>query len=316
MKSFYSQGKLLLTGEYVVLDGAIALAVPSIYGQSLDIEKGEVGMLKWSSLDENGDLWFEVEFELKGSEIIDSRTPRNDVSDRLLEILNAAKQLNPEFLLDLKGYHITTELGFPKNWGLGTSSTLITNIASWAKVDAYKLLKMTFGGSGYDIACAKANESLTFQLIKKDNAILNQVQDESTQDIKSVYFDPAFKDHIYFVHLNQKQNSRDGIKQYRKNTSDKSSLIKKINAITQQMISCESLVEFQKLMDDHEALISEVINERPIKSSMFSDFNGSIKSLGAWGGDFVMVASKDNPTAYFESKGFTTILSYSEMVLA
>lgn len=315
MKSFYSQGKLLLTGEYVVLDGAIALAIPSIYGQSLDIEKGEVGMLKWSSLDENGDLWFEVVFELNDYEITSSLTPRNDVSKRLLQILNAAKQLNPEFLLDLKGYHITTELGFPKNWGLGTSSTLITNIAGWAKVDAYKLLKMTFGGSGYDIACAKAAKSLTFQLIKKNNEILNQVQDDSTQDIKSVDFDPAFKDHIYFVHLNQKQNSRDGIKQYRKNTSHKSSLIKTINTITQQMISCESLVEFQKLMNDHEQLISEIIKETPIKTRLFSDFSGSIKSLGAWGGDFIMVASKDNPTAYFKSKGYPTILSYSEMVL-
>ena len=33
-KDFYSNGKLLLTSEYVVLDGAIALAIPTRLGQS------------------------------------------------------------------------------------------------------------------------------------------------------------------------------------------------------------------------------------------------------------------------------------------
>ncbi|MFT4612139.1 MAG: mevalonate kinase [Glaciecola sp.] len=316
MKSFYSHGKLLLTGEYVVLDSAIALAVPSIYGQSLDIKKGEDGILKWSSLDENSDVWFEIEFVLSDQKIASSLTPRNDISDRLLQILNVAKQLNPEFLTDAKGYQISTELGFPKNWGLGTSSTLISNIASWAKVDAYSLLEATFGGSGYDIACANASGSLTFQLIKKNNEILNRVQNDSSQEIKSVNFNPSFKNDIYFVHLNKKQNSRDGIKQYRENTSDLSSTIEKVNAITQHMITCESLGGFQKLMDDHELLISEIIKETPIKARIFNDFNGSIKSLGAWGGDFVMVAAHDNPTAYFKANGYETILSYSEMVLS
>ena len=36
-KYFYSPGKLLLTGEYVVLDGAKSLAIPTIFGQSLNI---------------------------------------------------------------------------------------------------------------------------------------------------------------------------------------------------------------------------------------------------------------------------------------
>jgi hypothetical protein len=153
-------------------------------------------------------------------------------------------------------------------------------------------------------------------LIKKNNEILNRVQNDSSQEIKSVNFNPSFKNDIYFVHLNKKQNSRDGIKQYRENTSDLSSTIEKVNAITQHMITCESLGGFQKLMDDHELLISEIIKETPIKARIFNDFNGSIKSLGAWGGDFVMVAAHDNPTAYFKANGYETILSYSEMVLS
>ncbi|MEQ3661167.1 MAG: GHMP kinase, partial [Flavobacterium sp.] len=39
-QTYYSNGKLLLTGEYVVLDGAKALAVPTKFGQSLSIESG------------------------------------------------------------------------------------------------------------------------------------------------------------------------------------------------------------------------------------------------------------------------------------
>jgi mevalonate kinase len=314
MKSFYSHGKLLLTGEYVVLDGAIALAVPSIYGQSLDIEKGEDGMLKWISLDENAAVWFETEFRLNYKNITSSLTPLDDISERLLQILNAAKQLNPKFLTDHKGYHVATELGFPKNWGLGTSSTLISNIARWAKVNAYALLDLTFGGSGYDIACAKATGSLTFQL--PCNTPSQSTRNANEQLITAVDFNPSFKNHIYFVHLNQKQNSRDGIKQYRENTSDLSSSITRINAITQSMITCESLSAFQNLIDEHEQLISEIVKETPIKRRLFNDFTGSIKSLGAWGGDFVMVATEESPALYFESKGYKTILSYTEMVLA
>ena len=37
-KVFYSHGKLLLTGEYVVLDGAKALAIPTNKGQYLTVK--------------------------------------------------------------------------------------------------------------------------------------------------------------------------------------------------------------------------------------------------------------------------------------
>nr|WP_321222010.1 GYDIA family GHMP kinase [uncultured Psychroserpens sp.] len=307
MKSFYSNGKLLLTGEYVVLDGAMALAVPSIYGQSLHVETREDELLQWTSLDEHGAIWLDITFKLSEQNIFPT-TIDDDISIRLLQILNAARQLNPKFLSSASGYTITTELGFPKNWGLGTSSTLISNIATWANIDAYKLLELTFGGSGYDIACAKALGSLLFQIENDD------INNKKKQIVTAVDFNPSFKNHIYFVYLNQKQNSRDGIKQYRDNASNASSSIKTINNITNHMISCESLDEFEKLMTDHEELISEIIKVTPIKKRLFNDFNGSIKSLGAWGGDFVMVASKNNPTAYFKSKGYNTILPYTEMV--
>ncbi len=153
MKSYYSHGKLLLTGEYVVLDGALALALPTKFGQYLNVNPVDEPKIIWKSLDEKGKVWFEDSLTIDEITSASSK-PRNDVSNRLLQILQIAKQLNPDFLNDKKGFEVTTKLEFPNFWGLGTSSTLINNIAKWANVDAYRLLKLTFGGSGYDIACA------------------------------------------------------------------------------------------------------------------------------------------------------------------
>ena len=40
-QTFYSNGKLLITGEYLVLDGAKAFALPTKFGQKLTIEETE-----------------------------------------------------------------------------------------------------------------------------------------------------------------------------------------------------------------------------------------------------------------------------------
>ncbi|MEL0652425.1 GYDIA family GHMP kinase [Algibacter sp. TI.3.09] len=302
MKEYFSNGKLLISGEYVVLDGAISLAVPTKYGQSLIIESINDAKIIWKSLDEKGMVWFEKEFELVNHTIQNS-SETDETSIRLIEILKAAKALNPEFLRDRIGYKVTTKLDFPKNWGLGTSSTLINNISNWAKVDAYQLLEKTFGGSGYDIACAKNNSAITYQL--KPDAI----------DVIPLSFNPTFKKNLYFIHLNQKQNSRDGIKHYREHKGDLLDYIKEIDVITEQMIHAETLEVFQVLIEKHESIIGKITKQVPVKERLFSDFKGAIKSLGAWGGDFVLATAKQDPTAYFKAKGYNTVLAYQDMVL-
>lgn len=322
-QSYYSNGKLLLTGEYVVLDGALALTVPTQYGQSLLIETIVEQKLIWKSLDENGNVWFEDEFFIGNNEILckpvlsDSRKAQNDneVSKRLYQILKTAAQLNPDFL-NHNGFKVTTQLDFDKNWGLGSSSTLINNIANWANVDAYKLLELTFGGSGYDIACAQHDLPITYQLTRPfDCAQGDNVLYDKNRGIAEVNFNPNFKDQLYFVHLNKKQNSREGISQYNTNTSNVSQAISEISDITSQLISCKSLNIFNDLIEKHEEIIALIIRQKPIKERLFSDFKGAIKSLGAWGGDFVLATSKDNPKAYFETKGFLTVIPYMDMVL-
>ena len=305
MKNLRSNGKLLLSAEYVVLDGAKALAIPTKYGQSLIVKEKKTKNIVWKSYNELDELWFEDEFLIDKSSTRLKLTAKNytDISKRLIQILKAAYSLNSDFLNPNKGYTITTHQDFNRLWGLGTSSTLINNIANWAQVDAYELLEKTFKGSGYDIACAQHNAPLTYQLRYSQKPL-----------VETIDFDPSFKSQLYFVYLNQKQNSRDGIASYRKKGRVNASIIESINELTETMITSKTLQSFEHAIDHHEAIISDLIDQKPIKARLFKDFNGSIKSLGAWGGDFVLVTAETNPTAYFNAKGFDTVIPYADMV--
>jgi hypothetical protein len=61
--------------------------------------------------------------------------------------------------------------------------------------------------------------------------------------------------------------------------------------------------------------MSNILEMHTIKESLFPDFSGVIKSLGAWGGDFVLAIAKENPSDYFKERGFKTIVSYKDMIL-
>ncbi len=310
MKSFYSNGKLLLTGEYVVLDGAQSLALPTTYGQTLTVRETESPKIIWKSLNYNGELWFKAVFDLA----ILKHTPEklrfsslsqeeNTLSQTLSKILIEAKKMNPKFLNNATGYEVETKLDFPNEWGLGTSSTLVNNIARWAKVDAYELLWKTFTGSGYDIACANHNRPLLYQL------------QHTVPKIKEIDFDPPFKNQLFFVYLNEKQNSREGISQYRNQRVNKDLLIRQISKITQEVIACDNLQDFEALICRHETLLSEVLKVPTVKERLFSDYYGTIKSLGAWGGDFMLTTGDRNTPRYFNDKGYGTVIPFSKMVL-
>lgn len=305
MKTFYSQGKLLLTGEYVVLDGAKALALPTVYGQSLKITPNNLPNVIWKSFDNNDTLWFENEFQIKDNRIIALKN--NDTTTWVLLLLNEAKKLNPSFLTT--GCYVESHLTFPRDWGLGSSSTLINNIAQWANIDAFELSDNTFGGSGYDIACASAKTAITYQIKRKTNS------KTAYREVLVANFNPKFKDKLYFVHLNKKQNSREGIKHYQTKNFNKPNILAKANMLTNNIISANSISAFNSFLHEHEMLIGNILNETPIKLKLFPDFNGYIKSLGAWGGDFVLVSSQEDPKWYFNNKGYQTVIPYNDMIL-
>ena len=300
-KEYYSNGKLLLSGEYAILDGAVGLAIPTKYGQSLKVSPNPSKTLQWTSLDENNEIWFKGEFDLE--HLTPISTSDQEASKTLSGLLLEARSQNPDFLLDQQGVQVETKLDFPRAWGLGTSSTLINNLAQWAQVDAYQLLWNAFGGSGYDIACAQNDTPITYQL--KDG----------TPHVAQVKFHPSFKNSLYFIYLNQKQSSKQAIANYRGQKFDKAGLIHQVSSITQQMISASSLGEFEKLMEKHERLLSKTLGIPTVKSQRFPDYPGAIKSLGAWGGDFILATGNEETLDYFNDKGFKTQIPFPEMLL-
>lgn len=300
---FYSNGKLLITGEYVVLDGAKAFALPTRFGQNLIVEGGEEKKIIWKSFDKDGTIWFED--TILFDEIISRKeTDKSDsIKGTLLEILSEAYLLDPDFIDTSEGYNITTELTFPKFWGLGTSSTLINNIAQWTGIDAFSLLNNSFGGSGYDIACAQNDTPILYHL------------ENSEPIVENIRFDPSFEEHLYFVYLNQKQSSKAAIASYYAKQNNLSKNITVLEKITQNIIQAIDLGTFASELEKHEMIMSDILEMQTVKERFFPDFKGVIKSLGAWGGDFVLVVSKDDPSSYFEKRGFKTLLSYKEMIL-
>ena len=309
MNTFYSNGKLLLTGEYLVLEGATALAVPTKFGQDLSVEKIKEPQLIWGSFTNTGDCWFEAVFELPKLRLVnatfnsDSEGSADFIAETLQDILLETRKLNPNFLQSNHGFLVKTNLTFPRDWGLGTSSTLINNIAQWAKVDAFQLLWNSFSGSGYDIANAKHNTPILYQVNNQEPVV------------KKVDFTPSFSDQLFFVHLNKKQDSKDGIARFNEKREKIHNEIQLVSEISKQLIQEQNLLEFEKLIHEHEKIISSIIELSTVKDRLFPDYFGTLKSLGAWGGDFMLATGNKDTPQYFIDKGYATILRYSDMVL-
>ena len=302
-QTFYSNGKLLITAEYTVLDGATALALPTKFGQNLIVETSNNKEIIWTSYDVDGTTWFKETILFSSIIAKEQFNSSNGVKNTLIEILHEGYKLNPNFIINSNGYIVSTTLTFSRFWGLGTSSTLINNIAQWLQVDAFTLLKNSFGGSGYDIACAQNNCPILYKLE-------NQIP-----VVEKCLFNPIFKNNIYFVYLNKKQSSKDAIASYNKKKNLVTTIIEKIDQLTHTITTTQNIEEFTLALKMHEQEMSKIVEIPTVQELFFNDFNGVVKSLGAWGGDFVMVVSKINPIHYFENKQYKTIIPYTEMIL-
>ena len=118
-------------------------------------------------MDENDNCWFDVILDPETFDIVKS----NDefVANRLQTIFRTIKKQKPH--LYTRYLSFITQLSFPKNWGLGTSSTLIYLLAEWAGIDPFELQFQIFGGSGYDIACAGAKGPILYYKEKRKPSI-------------------------------------------------------------------------------------------------------------------------------------------------
>ncbi|MBB4119382.1 mevalonate kinase [Mesonia hippocampi] len=301
MKTYNANGKLLLTSEYVVLDQALALALPCKYGQRLTAKPIAEKKISWKSYLHDNSVWMDLNFDISNGDLpkINHQSPEEKF---LYQILIEVKKLNSK-IFNQQGWEINNYLEFPRDWGLGSSSTLIYNLSQWAKINPYELLQNTFGGSGYDIACAGKRKPILYQ---KANPPL----------ITEVPFSPSFKDKLFFIHLNKKKNSREAILHYRNLASSKrNEAVNVFSELTQQILAAKTLLEFQELIDLHEEKLSNLLEIPTIKECLFPDYPGSIKSLGGWGGDFVLATAISNDLTYFKKKGYPTIIPYTELIL-
>ncbi len=299
-QTYHANGKLLLTAEYFVLHGAKAIALPLQYGQQMDVAAGSrQQVIRWKAFMQEG-LWFSCDLKLPDLRIVHS----SDTEKALIlqDALKAIVKMNPQFKLN-GGLDIHTKIDFHNQWGFGSSSTMIANLASWAGVDPFKLNDKIFNGSGFDIACASADGPIFYQ---------------KNQRPERIHLDYPFLDHLYFIYSGTKKSTRNEVRKFLKRGAITSAQIDEINTISERFYRIEKLNDFQHLLVEHEQLVSGLLGTPAVKSSYFSNFDGEVKSLGAWGGDFYLVATPMDERSvlnYFKEKGLSVVFPWKKLVL-
>lgn len=302
-KMFVANGKLLLTGEYLVLYGAQAFAVPLNFGQSITISSSAGNSeLHWIAFDKTG-IWFSATFNTKTMRMLASSDEGTAL--RLQDLLQACRMLNPTFLKEVLAYDIQTVVDFNRQWGLGTSSTLIVVLSQWANIDPFALHFAVSKGSGYDIACGLHPVPLLYQLLDKKPMVTAMPA-------------PDFlKKYAYFIYLGNKQLSEKSIAGFLKKSSVNDCHIESISALTKAFLAATSPEDITDIMWEHERITGALLHEIPVQQKYFKDFQGAIKSLGAWGGDFIMAFStreKSYVYNYFQNKQYLPIFMFKEIV--
>jgi mevalonate kinase len=285
MQEFFAHGKLMLSGEYSVLQGAKAVAVPCKMGQHLKVSRIDSTDLKYRALDHQGKVW--LDFNLSQASSAEEKL--------LAEILNSHAQAD-----QLRGWQLETRLDFPREWGLGSSSSFISLIAKWLKQDVWPLFFTHLSGSGYDVAVAESGRPIIYQLLKP--------QQPSWEACEL----PKFFEQTYFLYLGQKQNSAQEVARFLKSERPQD-LVQELSSLSEALLNLSGISDLEDWMQEHEKLTSELIGRKPVPASLLPEFGGLAKSLGAWGGDFLWLSKVDDFQA-LKSAGYHTLVPYSEMV--
>jgi mevalonate kinase len=303
MKLFHAHGKLLISAEYMVLHGSQALALPLQMGQTLQRFRSEDrSIFSWDAYHE-GERWFNARFNPSTLMILE--TSDQEKAEDLRLLIRAMIEMDPTFQKELFTWDVETMLEFSPQWGFGSSSTLIALMAEWAEINPLDLHFRVSDGSGYDVACAVAESPILYKL-KEDGP-----------HYKQVAFDPNFADSLYFVWLGRKQKTAEHLVEVAEKMNPGFEEIHYFSTLTQRMLETTELLEFCQLMEEHEAKLSKLIKLDRVSETRFPDLPGSVKSLGAWGGDFVMIATESEPETlynYLDKKAYKTIFRYNDLV--
>ena len=199
---------------------------------------------------------------------------------------------------------VTTALEFPTDWGLGSSSTLLCCVAQCFDIDPMQLHFKVSNGSGYDIACGMSDSAITYKL------------DDGLVEVNQIEWNPSFKESLFFVYLNVKQKSSSEVRKYQdlKSSFDLEKTVAAISALTETMLDAQSIEVFNGAITKHEEMMSTLLGYPTVKQLYFSDYKGAVKSLGAWGGDFVLATGGSEDRAYFAKKGFSVIHEFESLI--
>ena len=275
----------MLAGEYLALHGLETFAFPIKYGQKLTLWQSakEGALLKWKSKNYEGKTWFTCEIETKN--VLEKVTDNATVSGRICELIQLAKQLNPRF--ELNGtYMIETQLEFDQSFGLGSSSTLVSLIAQWARVDVMQLQHKVFGGSGYDAAVCSIQKPLVYW--KNEMGTANWALWEMNDEMSSDWL---------LCFPRKKVNSRSSLDQVKENLQkvvNDSVMMTQLDTILQQVKVADTTEALELSLEIWQAFISKCLG----LSTAYTDLgikkvNGGLcKYLGAWGGDIILVNKK------------------------
>lgn len=290
---FFASGKLLLFGEYLVLRGAQSMALPLSSGQELQITTNPSGGIQWEAF-EFGNQWLTIHLS-NDLKILDTNDPEKArTAQKFLELISTNSTVT------VRDLHLRFDLDFHRHYGFGTSATLTSLLSQWSGVDPYYLMQQTFGGSGYDIAAATATTPFIYS---RENKIEKEFR-----------LADAIASYLLFVYLGKKQISAGEVAAFKKKVTTKDQL-HEMNRIVEAASQCTSIIDWENLMMQSEALMSSILHFSTVKEQLFPDYPYAVKSLGAWGGDFVMATFRDISEAkkYFQQKQKQPIFTFKEL---
>ncbi len=296
MLNYRANGKLLLTSEYAITQGAKGLAIPTTKGQSLQVNSENCDdAIIWESLAHDGTTWFSARLMPGTLEVIESTDA--EVAARLVENLQVVLK-NTHLLKEPKRF--TTQLEFPNEWGLGSSSTFTSLLAQCAGVNALQHFRTVHGGSGYDLACATA-----------DGPIVYQLQDEEGI-VRPATIDFDFADDLGFVYLGNKQLTSESLNLVQRKPFSLAQ-IQTFNNLTDAFLNSSHVNDLERVIEEHESILSEHLGLPKVKEKHFSSYPGAAKSLGGWGGDFAMVTRFASSRKWLTDNGYKVIFPFKSL---
>jgi|GEM_PF-2498310 len=297
---YHSNGNLLLTGEYLISQGAEAIALPLKKGHTLAVKPIHGKNILWESV-YNHETEIKVRFTSDDFQII--QTDNENSAKFIQQVLSKAMDYLPS-LSQLPGYHVKAYHDYPEFLELGCESALIANIANWFNINPYRFTRDISPGLEHGIACARSNKPILYQLTNK------------YPDYREINLNLPFKEKIYIVYIDHNSDLSDRGKQTQE-FHDHHEVLPKIREINKRIIQSRSLEAFENILLEHDNLLAGLLKEQRLQERIFQEFPGLIKPLNEWNGELNLVTwkgEKNELEEYFAPYNIQTIFSWDELV--